>query len=100
MEHMAHIFFQKESPEIYCHPKMKYLMDYDIEHDSQLAYSLYMYLIYERNSAAASEAMFVHRNTLNYRLTKIDSLVQINYQDPQERQYLVLSYEISNMENL
>ena len=98
MEHMAHIFFQKESPDVYCHPKMKYLLEYDKTHDSQLAYSLYMYLLNERNSAAASEAMFVHRNTLSYRLRQIESLVKINYDDPRERQYLILSYEIQNMD--
>ena len=96
MEHMAHIFFQKESPEVFCHPKMKYLLDYDKEHDSQLAYSLYMYLLYERNSAAAAEAMFIHRNTLNYRLAKVDSLVHIDYRNSLERQYLILSYEVKD----
>ena len=96
MEHMAHIFFQKESPDVFCHPKMKYLLDYDKAHDSQLAYSLYMYLLHERNSAAAAEAMFVHRNTLSYRLSKIDSLIHIDYNNSLERQYLILSYEVQN----
>lgn len=93
MEHMAHIFFQKENPEIYCHPKMKILMEYDRTHDSQLSNSLYSYLLHERNAASTAEAMGIHRNTLNYRLTKIDSLVKIDFENASERQYLILSYE-------
>ncbi|MBR7076888.1 MAG: helix-turn-helix domain-containing protein [Lachnospiraceae bacterium] len=55
---------------------------------------LYAYLICERNISAASDYLYIHRNTMTYRLKKIDSLVNINYDDPKERQYLILSYEM------
>jgi sugar diacid utilization regulator len=54
-----------------------------------------MYLICERNSIAASNTMFIHRNTLVYRLKKIDALVNIDYENFEERQYIILSYEMA-----
>lgn len=94
LQHMTNIFVQKESSDTFCHPKLKTLLNYDKRHDTQLAYTLYMYLISERNIADAAEAMFIHRNTIVYRVKKINSLVTINYDSYQERQYLILSYEL------
>ena len=94
MEHMKNLFMQKESAETYCHPKLRMLMDYDKKNNTQFAYSLYMYLLYERSSSAAAEAMKIHRNTLVYRINKIESIVNINYEDAMERQYLLMSCEL------
>ncbi len=97
MQHIANIFTQKESEKTFCHPKLQLLLDYDKAHDSELAYTLYMFLISERNVSAAADAMYMHRNTIIYRLKKIDSLVQIDYSSFHERQYLILSYELSKV---
>lgn len=95
LEHVKNIFMQKESSNTFCHPKMKFLLDYDKEHKSELAYTLYMYLIHERNIAAASVAMDMHRTSLVYRFKKIYSLIGDDFDDYRERQYLILSYEMN-----
>ena len=95
LEHMLHIFKQKENPSVFCHPDLKILMEYDKKHDSDLSRTLYMYLRNERNYSATADAMFIHRNTILYRLKKIDSLVQIDYDNYEERQYIILSYELN-----
>ncbi len=94
LKHITNLFSEKESPDTFCHPKLKVLFKYDKKHSAQLAYTLYMYLISERNVAYTAENMFVHRNTINYRLKKIDSLVNIDYENYSERQYIILSYEL------
>jgi hypothetical protein len=94
MEHIKNIFAQKESPQTFCHPKMKLLLNHDQKHNSELAHTLYMYLVNERNIAATSTAMHMHRNSLVYRIKKINSLIG-DYENYRERQYLVLSYEIN-----
>ncbi|MDO4734840.1 MAG: helix-turn-helix domain-containing protein, partial [Lachnospiraceae bacterium] len=94
MHHIANIFFQKESEKTYCHPLMEKLLKHDAENETDLADTLYAYLICERNISAASDYLYIHRNTMTYRLKKIDSLVNINYDDPKERQYLIISYEM------
>lgn len=95
LEHIKHIFLQKESADTFCHPKMKFLLDYDREHRSQLAYTLYMYLIHERNLASASAAMEMHRTSLVYRFKKIYALIGDDFEDDRERLYLILSYELN-----
>ncbi len=95
LEHVKNIFTQKESSETFCHPKMKFLMDYDREYNSELAYTLYMYLIHERNLTAAAEAMNLHRTSLVYRFKKIQALLGEYFDDYKDRMYLILSYEMS-----
>ena len=70
-------------------------MEYDQQNDTQLSRTLYMYLIHERNCMEAAKAMYIHRNTMVYRLKKIDSMVMIDYDDYEERQYLILSYQLN-----
>ena len=94
MHHIANIFFQKESAKTYCHPIMEKLLKQDEENETELAETLYAYLICERNISAAADYLYIHRNTMTYRLKKIESLVNIDYDDPKERQYLIISYEM------
>ena len=94
LHHIIDAFSQKTDAGDFCSPKLRTLLEYDSQNGTELAYSLYMYLICERNSINASKAMFIHRNTLIYRLKKIDSLVDISYDDYHERHYIILSYEM------
>ena len=96
LNHIKNIFTQKESPKTFCHPKIKFLMDYDKIHNSELAYTLYMYLVNERNLVATSEAMNMHRTSLVYRFKKINSLIDDDFDDYKERMYMILSYELFN----
>lgn len=97
LEHVTNIFTLNESSETFCHPRMKFLLDYDKAHHSQLAYTLYMYLLHERNLAATSEAMDMHRSSLVYRFRKINALIGENFEDCRERMYLILSYEMNQI---
>ena len=94
LDHVKNIFTQKESAKTFCHPEMKFLLDYDKKHHSELAYTLYMYLTHERNLASTAEAMQMHRSSLVYRFKKIDSLLKDDFEDYKERMYLILSYEM------
>ena len=94
MNHLLNIFLQKEVSTTYCHPKLLMLIEYDKTHDSRFAESLYTYLIHERNLSEAANAMFIHRNTLLYRLKRIEALVRIDYDSIQERQYIIVSYQM------
>ncbi|MCD8156249.1 MAG: helix-turn-helix domain-containing protein [Clostridiales bacterium] len=95
LDHMKNIFTQKESAGTFCHPKMKHLLEYDQKHGSELAYTLYMYLTHERNLSAAAADMHMHRNSLVYRIHRIHDMIGDDYESYQERQYLILSYELN-----
>ena len=94
IEHITNIFLQKESGDVFCHPKMKALINYDKQNNSNLAYTLYMYLIHGSNTKETSEAMCMHRTSLIYRLKKIYEITQCeDFKNYKERIHLILSYE-------
>jgi len=93
LKHVAGTFLQKENADTFCCPQMGVLIEYDKTKCKELAKTLYMYLLYGNANAAAS-AMFIHRNTMLYRMSLINELVTIDYKDALLRQYLILSYEM------
>ena len=64
-----------------------------IGNGSQLAETLYQFLICERSSQLAAQRLDVHRNTMNNRLKKIEQLTDLNLNLIEEREYLQLSYQ-------
>lgn len=93
IKHLLNSFLQQEDAAVFCCPQMKQLMECDKKDGRNLAETLYRYLL-NGNAAATASAMFIHRNTLLYRLNLINELVHIDYSDPALRLYLILSYEM------
>lgn len=94
LHHMANLFLQKESANVYCHPALKLLITYDHEHHTEHAEALYEWLKCERNTSMAADRLKIHRNTMINRMRQITDLLQVDFDDYHERQYLMLSYEI------
>lgn len=99
MSHLLRSFSNEEKPQIFCHPALKLLFDYDKKNNTELAETLYCWLAEERNASHTAEAMHVHRNTVIYRLKKIEELTNVDWNDFKERQYAVLSYEYAMQNN-
>ena len=60
------------------------LAQYDAEHDAELLQTLETYL--EAPSVGeAADLLFIHRNTLSYRLERIEKLLQVDLSEPQQR---------------
>lgn len=93
MNHVAAIFSQKEDFNTFCHPQMKVLIDYDKLHQTDYARILYTWLVRERNMATTAKVLYLHRNTLIYRMKKIHTLIDVDFDDYYERQRMILSYE-------
>lgn len=93
IKHMLSSFLQQEDPAVSCCPQMKLLIEADKKDGRNLAETLYQYLLHG-NTAATASAMFIHRNTLLYRLNLINEIVNIDYNDPVLRLYLILSYQM------
>lgn len=66
--------------------------------NSPLYETLRIYLEKHQNITRTSEALFIHRSTLLYRLDKIHSMLHLDLDDPAEVLYLLLSYHILDME--
>ena len=57
------------------------LEEYDRVNDTNLTENLYVYLQNNCNSYATAAALFIHRNTLRYRLERINSIIQQDLDD-------------------
>lgn len=82
------------------HPGLARLKKYDEKHNTNFYDSLYQYLLLERNVVATAKSLYIHRNSMIYRLQRIEQLLEVNLEDPNMRMYLMLSYQIERiMEN-
>ena len=64
--------------------RIKPLLAYDEEHNTQLLYTLETYFNNCQNSVKTSKALFIHRNTLLYRLDRIAEILDLNYSDSEQ----------------
>ncbi len=65
----------------FCDPDLLRLLDYDKEHHSDMTLTLYHYLHKSANSIKAAKALFIHKNTLLYRLDKIRKILNNSLSD-------------------
>jgi len=73
------------------HPAVIELSNYDKRKNSQLLLTLYVYLESERSLTVTANNLFIHRNTLLHRLSRIHDVVQINLDDPDTRAHILYS---------
>lgn len=83
---------QKLPPERLCPEALLTLRAYDAQHHTSLYETLGCYLENERNVTRTARALFIHRSTLLYRLSRIEALTHLDLEDPQLRLHLELSY--------
>ncbi len=65
----------------YCHPALAVLNQYDHENGTQLYKTLYVYIEKGCNIKLTSESLYIHRNSLVYRLNRITELCRIDFTD-------------------
>ncbi|MCR5467996.1 MAG: PucR family transcriptional regulator ligand-binding domain-containing protein [Lachnospiraceae bacterium] len=67
------------------------VLEYDREHDGNYEETLYNYLKYDGSIQTVGKVMFIHRNTITYRMNKIRELLGNNLETAEDR----LPYEIA-----
>lgn len=83
------------------HPLATELRDYDKEHGAELLHTMYSYIANERSVSATAAELFVHRNTILYRLSSIEKLAgSVDWDDPLERLHFLLSCATSRMQKM
>ncbi len=76
---------------ILTHPGVVNLTRYDRANGTNLRDIMFYYLMNDRNIAKTSAAMFLHRNTLIYKIKKIEELIGESMDDPYLRHALIFS---------
>ena len=81
-----------------CHERLLDLKYKDEANQTRLYETTRCYLEHHQNIARTSEALFIHRSTLLYRLEKIRDILKTDFSDPDELLYLLLSFHLMDME--
>lgn len=81
----------------FVHPAIQILLNYDSTNSTDFAKTLYTYLKCERNTTLTADELFIHRNTLQYRIRRIKDLIQVDLDNSDIRSHLMLSYLILNV---
>lgn len=74
-----------------CHLSAVRIFEYDRENGTELLLSLEKYLRHNQSLQEAAEEMFIHRNTLNYRLKTCMKIADLPLDTPDERIHLFFS---------
>jgi sugar diacid utilization regulator len=65
----------------YCHPILSRLNQYDEEHNTNYKETLYKYLNHALDAKTTAEELFIHYNTMRYRLQKLNEIFHIDFGD-------------------
>lgn len=79
---------------VFCHPALAMLNRYDIKNNSDLYHTLDVFLAHNCSVKDTAQALFIHRNSLNYRLERIHTLTQVDLSDSNTCFLLRMSYAI------
>lgn len=93
--YLLRILQREELTKNLLHPAVEILSRYDQENGSDLLSTLRVYLQQGMNQIHTANALFIHRNTLKYRLARISELTDIDLSDADEKLYLSLSLRLS-----
>lgn len=73
-----------------CHPGILNILNYDKRNNTDFIKCLRTYLVNGCNISQTGKDLFMHRNTLVYRLEKIQQILEIDVQELQERERMQL----------
>lgn len=73
------------------------LIEYDRVNDGDLTQVLNNYLSSSGSIKETSERMFVHRNTVNYKISKIQDLLGVNLSDFSVRMELLIGLHVKEL---
>lgn len=79
-------------------PRLHKIRNYDAEHHTFLLETLKVYLMCDSNVKDASDVLHVHVNTLNYRLTRIADIADIDLKNMDQKVSLYLDLKAENLD--
>ncbi|NLL52172.1 MAG: hypothetical protein GX248_05650 [Peptococcaceae bacterium] len=75
-------------------PLLFRLMNYDLQNNTDYMGSLYAYLAGGNNLTKAAQVFDIHRNTMNYRIKRIEEILNVNLNDPNVSFILTFSFKL------
>lgn len=78
----------------FCVPEVLDLMNYDKENGTELTDTLYVYLEHVGRTAPTAQALYIHKNTLLYRISRIKDILHCTMEEGEDVYKLMLSIRI------
>jgi hypothetical protein len=76
------------------HPSLFRLMETDASQGTEYFKTLYCFLLHKGHYGNTVKELFIHRNTLTYRLSRIESILNVDIHDERIFAYLRFCYEM------
>lgn len=92
--HMFSICNEKEDILNFCCPELLILVEYDRINSTELTHTLYEYIMSLQKSVKAATVLYIHKNTLLYRIDKIKTIIGNDLESGEIIARLHLSYKI------
>jgi hypothetical protein len=99
-EHLLQTISNETDPRCFCHPGILSLWESGSKSQRDLVECLYHYLLNGRNTSAAADAIHIHRNTLIYRLGKIEEILNVDIKNPSAKQAFLLLFSCMIVQHL
>lgn len=77
-----------------CHPSLFIILEYDRLNNTRYTKSLYSYVINLKNISDTANSIFTHRNTIIYRIKKIEEIANIDLNDNNIIFQLFMSFKL------
>ena len=90
--HVAKACSQVADLRVFCQPKLDALMEYDRDHNTSFANSLYAYLKHSRNITETAKVLHLHRNSMIYHLKRIEEILGFPLTDSDTLLHIELSF--------
>jgi len=82
----------------FCHEALNILLDNDKQYGTSYYVTLYEFVRTGGDLSQAAKNLFIHRNTLTYRLNKLADLIHVNLESGDMRMVLYLSYKLKDLQ--
>lgn len=91
---MYRTMFKERHAEIFVHPAITKMRAFDEEHSTDYLITLRTYLRTYLSKDKTAQRLHIHRNSLNYRLQRIEELFGITLDNPTQCIFLLHSFEL------
>ena len=83
----------------YRYPPLVHVIDLDRENNTHLAYTLYEYLQDPAHPQAVADRLFIHKNTLYWRLEKIRGIMGRDFKDAETIANIQMTFHVLRIQN-
>lgn len=89
--------FEKIQPQNCIHPAINQLKKHDQDNNTDYLDTLKSYVMNHQNVGETCQALHIHRNTLGYRLKKIEETTGIDLKDTNTNTYLLIGFHVLDL---